>query len=80
MAVTRRAIQSSTDSEGTCIHRAKFSAITPKAIQDAFHKLEKPDPELSRSVGKYLVYCVMYKYCFSVQYDIFIFNCLFYLS
>lgn len=54
MAVTRRAILSNAsqhaDSEMTRIHRAKFSAITPKAIQDAFHTLEEPDQDLSRSV------------------------------
>lgn len=49
MAVTRRAIHSDGDNE-TRIHRAKFSAITPKAIQDAFATLEQPDPDLSRSV------------------------------
>lgn len=51
MAVTRRAIQSKVSSENeTRIHRAKFSAITPKALQDAFLSLEEPDADLSRSV------------------------------
>jgi len=53
MAVTRKAIHSnlSSSDEGTIrIHRAKFSAITPKALQDAFSTLEQPDPDLSRSV------------------------------
>lgn len=53
MAVTRRAIHSngsSPNDSATRIHRAKFSAITPKAIQDAFSTLEEPDPDLSRSV------------------------------
>ena len=54
MAVTRRAIQSNDmapQNEGeTRIHRAKFSAISPKAIQEAFGALEEPDSHLSRSV------------------------------
>ena len=53
MAVTRKAIHSnlsSSDEDTTRIHRAKFSAITPKALQDAFSTLEQPDPDLSRSV------------------------------
>ena len=54
MAVTRRAIHSngspSIDSATSCIHRAKFSAITPKAIQDAFSTLAEPDADLSRAV------------------------------
>jgi len=54
MAVTRKAIHSnlssSADEDTIRIHRAKFSAITPKALQDAFSTLEQPDPDLSRSV------------------------------
>ncbi|KAL7548499.1 hypothetical protein ACHAWF_011781 [Thalassiosira exigua] len=51
MAVTRMAIQTGSSTDGPDrIHRAKFSAITPKAIQDAFHTLVEPDPDLSRSV------------------------------
>ena len=34
----------------TRVHRAKFSAITPKALQDSFSSLDEPDPALSRSV------------------------------
>lgn len=52
MAVTRRTIHSN-PSPLDCvnrIHRAKFSAITPKALQDAFRTLEEPDSDLSRSV------------------------------
>ncbi|KAL9189564.1 hypothetical protein ACHAXT_009239 [Thalassiosira profunda] len=53
LAVTRRAIHSnvaSSDDDTNRIHRAKFSAISPSAIQDAFRSLEEPDPDLSRSV------------------------------
>ena len=54
IAVTRRAIeansQGSVDSTDSRIHRAKFSAITPKALRDAFADLRKPDAALSRSV------------------------------
>lgn len=53
MAVTRRAIHSngSSPEDGAArIHRAKFSAITQKAIQDSFRTLDEPDPNLSRSV------------------------------
>lgn len=53
LAVTRRAILSnnpSSDDGVRRIHRAKFSAITPKAIQDAFVTMEEPDAALSRSV------------------------------
>eukprot|EP00957_Ditylum_brightwellii_P022369 1687713-Ditylum_brightwellii.AAC.1 len=32
------------------VHRARFSSITKKAIQDAFDNLSEPDPALSRSV------------------------------
>ena len=34
----------------TRIHRARFSAITPEALREAFTKLEPPDPLLSKSV------------------------------
>jgi len=53
IAVCRRAIFSKASSLGddvTRIHRAKFSAITPKALQDSFSSLEEPDPHLSKSV------------------------------
>lgn len=53
MAVTRRGIHSNVESSSedtTRIHRAKFSAISPKALQDAFSSLEAPDPDLSKSV------------------------------
>ena len=53
IAVCRRAIYSKASELGadnTRIHRAKFSAITPKALQDSFSSLEKPDPALSKSV------------------------------
>lgn len=53
IAITRRAILSngsSNDDEIRRIHRAQFSAITPKALQDAFSDLKEPNPDLSRSV------------------------------
>jgi len=53
IAVCRRAIFSKASSLGddaTRVHRAKFSAITPKALQDSFSSLEEPDPHLSKSV------------------------------
>ena len=57
MAVTRRAIHSNAVSSDNSsvenekrIHRAKFSAITSKALQDAFQTLEEPDALLSKSV------------------------------
>jgi hypothetical protein len=53
IAVCRRAIYSNAsplEVDATRIHRAKFSAITPQALQDSFSSLEEPDPALSRSV------------------------------
>lgn len=50
IAVCRRAIYSTASTDATRVHRAKFSAITPKALQDSFGSLEEPDPALSRSV------------------------------
>jgi len=53
IAVCRRAIYTNAsplEAEFSRVHRAKFSAITPKALQDAFRTLEEPDPALSRSV------------------------------
>lgn len=50
IAVCRRAIYSNASTNETRVHRAKFSAITPKALQDSFGSLEEPDPELSKSV------------------------------
>ena len=35
---------------GVLSSAVKFSAITPKALQDAFRTLEEPDSDLSRSV------------------------------
>ena len=49
MAITRQAINSNSESQDR-IHRARFSAISPKALRDAFASLEKPDPALSRAV------------------------------
>ena len=49
MAITRQAINSNNDGQER-IHRARFSAISPKALRDAFASLEKPDPALSRAV------------------------------
>ena len=54
IAITRRGVLSngsSTDDRSIRrIHRARFSAITYKALQDAFMDLQEPDPDLSRSV------------------------------
>ena len=50
IAVCRRAIYSKASTDATRVHRAKFSAITPKALQDSFSSLDEPDPALSRSV------------------------------
>ena len=51
MAVTRKTILSNGGSDtANRIHRAKFSAITPKALKEAFSSLEEPDPDLSRAV------------------------------
>ncbi|CAJ1946564.1 unnamed protein product [Cylindrotheca closterium] len=50
IAVTRRAIEAKEGGAADRIHRAKFSAITAKALQDAFKTLQKPDADLSRSV------------------------------
>lgn len=53
IAITRRAILSNAsadEGESRRIHRAQFSAITPKAIQDSFSTLQEPNANLSRSV------------------------------
>lgn len=54
IAITRRGILSNDsvikDDSTRRIHRAQFSAITHKALQDAFMDLKEPDPDLSRSV------------------------------
>jgi DNA topoisomerase-3 len=52
IAVARRAIEANSQSDSTDkrIHRARFSAITPKALRDAFADLKEPDAALSRSV------------------------------
>jgi len=49
IAVTRRAFEVKGGAADR-IHRAKFSAITAQALQDAFKTLQKPDADLSRSV------------------------------
>ncbi|KAL3939460.1 MAG: hypothetical protein SGBAC_005824 [Bacillariaceae sp.] len=50
IAVTRRAFEVKEGGAADRIHRAKFSAITPQALQNAFETLQKPDADLSRSV------------------------------
>eukprot|EP00980_Cylindrotheca_fusiformis_P023988 scaffold11292_cov116-Cylindrotheca_fusiformis.AAC.2 len=50
IAVTRRAFDTKNSANDDRIHRARFSAISPKSLRDAFASLEKPDAALSRSV------------------------------
>jgi len=53
MAITRQAICSkvgASNDDQNRIHRARFSAISQRALRDAFRSLEEPDPALSRSV------------------------------
>jgi DNA topoisomerase-3 len=50
MAITRQAINNNNSEGNNRIHRARFSAISPPALRDAFGSLEEPDPALSRAV------------------------------
>jgi DNA topoisomerase IA len=50
MAITRQAINNNSEDDENRIHRARFSAISPEALRDAFGSLGEPDPALSRAV------------------------------
>ena len=50
MAITRQAINNNNQDDKNRIHRARFSAISPEALRDAFGSLGEPDPALSRAV------------------------------
>lgn len=50
IALTRRTFDTKSGGGNDRIHRARFSAISQKALRDAFATLKKPDADLSRSV------------------------------
>ena len=52
IAITRQAIINNNNNNANekIIHRARFSAISPEALRNAFISLEDPDPALSKSV------------------------------